>query len=283
LTVVIPVWGERYVAALERAVASVRSQDEAVPIVVVDNASEAPVPELDGTSVVRAPSRLSVGAARSLGLARVETEYVVMLDADDELVDGSLSKLREGIAADPGIAVYSMSLLEADTGARHRMPRRIAPLLARVPGLLALSTACWSTYSIQGNAIMRTDWVREAGGYPDSEWGDDRVVAVSQAFRGKVVIRMEPGLIYHAHPESRWRGAAGIGRLFEAARQVRRRLRSDPAVPGWARAMVPLIAVAQTLLIVVVRPPYRVIRAALGAARGRNRITAEAGDMVASE
>ena len=199
MTVVIPVWGARYVSSLDRAIASVRREDEQVPIVVVDNASDVEVPQAAGTIVVRSPRRLSAGEARNLGLERVASECVVLLDADDELIEGALSSLRRGIDSDPGIAVYSMSLLEAETGARHRTPRRLATLLARAPWLFARATAVWSLYPIHGNAIMRTSWVREAGGYPDCSGGEDWVLGISQAFRGRVVIDPRPGRVYHAH------------------------------------------------------------------------------------
>ncbi|MGH2950838.1 MAG: glycosyltransferase family 2 protein [Solirubrobacterales bacterium] len=258
LTVVIPVWGARYVESLGRAVASVRAQDETVPVLVVDNASDVPVPEIDGTTVVRSSRRLSVGGARNLGLEPVKSECVVLLDADDELAAGALTALRDGIGADLRIAVYAMSLLEAETGARHRMPRRFAPALTRRPRLFALATALWSLYPIQGNAIMRTHWVRDSGGYPDCDWGDDWVLAVSQAFRGRVVIDPQPGRIYHAHPQS-LRRRAGVSDLLAAAKQVRARLRSDPAVPRWTRAALPLIAAVHTSLILVLRPLYRAL------------------------
>jgi glycosyltransferase involved in cell wall biosynthesis len=260
VTVVIPVWGARYVASLERAIASVRAQDARVPIIVVDNASDVAVPEIPGTVVVRSPRRLSAGAARNLGLERVVTPFVVPLDADDALVGGALAGLRRGIEADPSIAVYSMSLLEADTGTRHRTPRRFAFPLARAPRLFALATAMWSLYPISSNAIMRASWVRDAGGYADCNGGEDWVLAVSQAFRGRVVIDPHPGGTYHAHPESLWRRSRGASDLLTSARQVRVRLAADPAVPGWTRAILPLIAAVQTMLILLARPLYRVWR-----------------------
>lgn len=260
MTVVIPVWGARYVDSLARAVASVRSQDEEAPIVVVDNASDAEVPQLRGTEVVRSTRRLSAGKARNLGLKRVSTDFVLMLDADDELIEGALASLRDGIDADPGVAVYSMSLLEAETGARHRTPRRLASVLARVPWLFAHATAVWSLYPIHGNAIMRTSGIRDAGGYPDCSGGEDWVLGVSQAFQGRVVIDARPGTVYHAHPESLWRRSRGASDLLAAAGQVRARLATDPAVPGWTRAMIPLIAVLQTLIIVVIRPLFHALR-----------------------
>lgn len=266
LSVVIPVWGARYVASLPRAVASVRAQDPTAPVIVVDNASDVEVPELPGTTVVRSPQRVSKGRARNLGLDQVTTDQVVLLDADDELADGALASLASGIESDPRIAVYAMSVLEADTGDRHRSPRRFVPVLTRIPGLLAFATAVWSLYPIQGNAIMRTRWVREAGGYPDCDYGEDWVLAVSQAFRGRVVIDPRPGRIYYAPPGCA-RATISSRHLVAAAKQIRTRLRSDPAVPGWARAMRPLIAVLQTLLIMAVRPLYRPLREALAAVR----------------
>jgi hypothetical protein len=266
-SVVIPVWGARYAASLTRAVASVRAQDPTAPVIVVDNASDVEVPEIDGTTGVRSPRRVSKGRARNLGLERVATDYVVLLDADDELAEGALARLRDGIEASPHTAVYSMSLLEADSGARHRTPRRFVPALTRAPRLFALATAVWSLYPIQGNAIMRTGWIREAGGYPDSDDGEDWVLAVSQAFRGPVLIDPRPGLVYHAPPESSWRAARTSSSLLAAARQVRTRLHTDPAVPRWTRAAVPLIAVLQTLLILVARPLFHVLRAPVQAAR----------------
>jgi glycosyltransferase involved in cell wall biosynthesis len=267
VTVVIPVWGARYVDSLGRAIASVRAQDEDVPIIVADNASEVEVPEIEGTVVVRSATRLSVGEARNLGLDPVESEYVVVLDADDELAPGALADLRAGIDANPDAAVYSMSLIEADTGARHRTPRRFVTGLARKPRLFAVATAIWSLYPIQGSAILRTAWVRDAGAYPDCNWGDDWVLAVSQAFRGRVAIDPRPAIIYHAHSESLWRRGRPAGDLLAAARQVRHRLSTDPAVPSWVRAALPLIAALQTALILVVRPPYRATRKHLWARR----------------
>ncbi len=257
---VIPAWGADFVALLPVAVGSVKAQNRPVTIVVVDNASEVAVPPLPGVTIVRSPRRLSAGEARNLGLEHVATEYVVLLDADDELVAGMLEALEAGIASDPGIAVYATSLLEAATGTRHRSPRRFVGALTRLPRLFALLTAIWSLYPIQGNAIMRTRWIREAGGYADCSGGEDWVLAVSQAFRGRVVVDRRPGLIYHARPDSLWRRSRGTGDLLAAARRVRGHLRTDPGVPRWARALLPLIAAAQSVLIVLVRPAYRALR-----------------------
>jgi O-antigen biosynthesis protein len=260
LTVVIPVWGTRYLATLPRAIASVRQEAPEVPIILVDNASDPPVAATRNTLVVRSERRLSAGGARNLGLERVESESVVFLDADDELVPGGLAAMVEGLTRNPDAAVYAMAVVEAETGAPHPFPRRFVPWLARSPRAFALATAVWSLYPIHGPAALRTSAVREAGGHMDYSGGEDWVLAVSLAFRGPVVTDARPGLIYHRQPDSLLARTRGTADVLAAARHVRARLRSDPAVPSVVRVALPAIAVAQWLLIVIVRPLYRAVR-----------------------
>jgi glycosyltransferase involved in cell wall biosynthesis len=259
VTVVIPVW-DAYVQFLGEAVESVKRNSADTSIVVVDNASSVPVPELDGCQTVRSSRRLTVGGARSMGLESVPTEYVVFLDADDLILEGTLDFLRDRIAADPRLTVFVTSILEGDTGERHRTPRSFAPRLARWPRAFAFANSIWNLLPIQGCAILRTSQVRDAGGYPDIEWGDDWTVAVSLAFRGRVEFNSRLGLYYRPTPGSLWRRGRPSRELVASARHVRRRIRSDPATPRWARASLPLIAAFQLAAIYVARPVYLAIR-----------------------
>ena len=124
VTVVIPVWDE-YVSFLPEAVESVREDDEGVPIIVVDNASATPVPELEGTTMVRTDRRLSVGAARNVGLEHVESEYVLILDADDKLLPGTLEHLVAALDLRPSVSIAVTTILDSETGERHRFPREL--------------------------------------------------------------------------------------------------------------------------------------------------------------
>src|SRR3954452_14939804 len=147
VTVVIPVWDD-YVAYLDAAVGSVRQAEPDASIVVVDNASATPVTPPAGTSLVRANHRLSVGAARNLGLDQVATEYVTVLDADDQLLPGALPFLRSRLDADPSISVSATSIVDGRTGRRHRVPRRPAAWLARWRRTFALLDCVWSLVPI---------------------------------------------------------------------------------------------------------------------------------------
>jgi len=254
VTVVIPVW-DNYVHYLPEAVESV-GNDPGVSILIVDNASRTPIPETPGASIFRSQSRLNVGGIRNLGLSRVTTEYALVLDADDALLPGTLEFLRSRLAANPSLSVCAVSILDGETGERHRTPRRFVPAFSRWRRAFALADCVWSLYPIQSCAMMRTSQAREAGGYADASWGDDWVLAVSLAFRGRVEVHDRLGRFYRANPDSIWRQPRRSRDLVASARLVRRRIRDDPAIPQWTRAILPAVAALQLFAIYALRPLY---------------------------
>jgi glycosyl transferase family 2 len=259
VTVVIPVW-DYYVRFLPASVESVRRNSPDASILIVDNASSIPVPDLADCEVVRSGERLTVGAARNLGLERVATEFLMVLDADDMLLDGALDHLRSRLEADPRLAIAATSILDAETGERHRAPRRFAFRLAKRPRLFAFLDSIWSLLPIQGSAMFRTAQVRAAGGYPDAQLAEDWVLAVSLAWRGRVEISDRLGRYYRATPGS-FAGREWTRReLRQHARMVRDRIREDQGVPRWARALLPAIAVFQLTAIYLARPLYLALR-----------------------
>jgi len=247
-TVLVPVWNE-YVRWLAQAVATVGAQGVAARIVVVDNASDVPLPDLPGVSAVTSPRRLTLGAARNLGLEHVTTPYVVMWDADDTMLPGTLGFLQAAIRSDPRLVAFGTAIVEAPSGRRHRWPRRWVAALARFPAIFALLDCVWSLYPTTGATIMRTELARSAGGYSEAESGDDWCLGVSLAFRGRVGWSERPGRTYRLHPHSVWSRSMTVPDLLRHARAVRERIRSDSGIAGWARAALPLIAVGQYVSI----------------------------------
>jgi glycosyltransferase involved in cell wall biosynthesis len=244
-TVVIPVW-DRYVGApLDGALASVTEQGVPVTIVVVDNASVVALPAAVPGEIVRTGTRLTLGAARNAGLARVSTPYVLFWDADDLMLPGTLAYLEAAADADPGLAGFGAAIIESPGGARHRWPRRWLARLVRHPRALALCACVWSQFPTTGATLMRTDLVRDCGGYPDADSGDDWCLGVSLAFRGRIGWSERPGRLYRIDPESVWARHMTVRHQFLHARLVRERLRTDHGVPRWVRAALPAIALAQ--------------------------------------
>ena len=244
-TVVIAVWDDYVTRRLDAALESLVAQDVWVPVIVVDNASQVELPELPGITVVRSDRRLRLGAARNLGLERVATPYVVMWDADDVMLPGTLRFLQEAIASDPTLAAFGTAILEHPSGRRHRWPRPWIASLLRLPALFALLDCVWSLYPTTGATIMRTEVVHAAAGYGDTESAEDWCLGVSLAFRGRIGWSERPGRLYQLHERSVWARHMSFRHQLDHAHAVRSRIRGDVGIPGWARGALPMIQLAQ--------------------------------------
>ena len=182
---------------------------------------------------LRSERRLTRGAIRNVGLAHVDTDYVLFLDADDLLLTRALPTLTSALDdfADAPAAVGG--IVETD-GAPYR-PRRFARSLARHRRAFAWLNATWSIMPIQGYALLRTSSVRDAGGYSDADHGEDWALAAALAFRGRVRFASDPALVYRFRPESVAVRRQPRRVLLTNPRRVRARLRRDPVVRAGGR------------------------------------------------
>ena len=268
MSVVIPAWGLYAGAPLQEALASIREQDTAAHIIVVDNASDEPLGTLGDVELVRAPERLTVGAARNLGLDRVTTPYVLFWDADDLMLPGTIRFLRERIQADSRLVAVAAGVVEGDPPQRHRWPPRWSARLAARPRLFAAGHSVWSLFPGTGATIMRTPAVRSAGGYAtETEAAGDWVLGASLAFRGRVELDERPGRLYRRLGASLFQDNRAPARQLAHAAAVRTRLGTDPAIPRWARASRLALKVLHPTVILVVAPIARRLRS--GSARVR--------------
>lgn len=258
ISVVIPAWGT-YSVALPRAIESVLAQDHECELIVVDNASDPPLPGCDGVRLLRLDERVTLGAARNAGLSRVTTPYVVFWDADDRMLPGALTAMRDGLEGEPPALACACELVDGQTHRRHHFPRRWVDRLAQRPPLFAWVNTVWSLFPVTGT-LLRTETVRAVAGFPDADSGDDWALAAALAYRGRVRIVRHPGRWYEQSPDSlsaRWRAYPHI---FQNARLVRSHLRSGCDVPAWARASLPVVAALQLAIMTAIRPPARLIR-----------------------
>jgi glycosyltransferase involved in cell wall biosynthesis len=267
-TIVVPVWGPYGGSTLLEALASLRAQDPPARILVVDNASDEPLPDLGDAELIMAPRRLTVGAARNLGLERVGTPYVLFWDADDLMLPGTVPFLRERLAADDGVIAAAAAIMEEEPRMPHRWPRPWTAPLTRLPKAFALAHSVWSLFPSTGSTIMRAAAVRESGGYADANSGEDWVLGVSLAFRGRLEIHSRPGRVYRRRVGSLWEQRRAPRHHLRHGAAVRERLRSDPGIPGWAKRLVPAIAALQVVAVTVIRPLVKAGRALLQGGRG---------------
>lgn len=237
ITVVIPVW-DVYVDHLPVALASVRRQGVPVAVIVVDNASATAVPEAPGAVTVRMPMRRSVGAVRNAGLATVRTPLVCFLDADDELLPGTLERLRARLAARPSCiasVAASVAWLEGSgETVAWRWPRPLAYRLCRHPRLFATAASFRNQYPTTGAALIRTTAMREVGGFADADHEEDWLPGVALAARGRVDLDRRPGRRYRVSERSLYGAGADLATMRANRRRLRIALRRDPLTDvGW--------------------------------------------------
>jgi glycosyltransferase involved in cell wall biosynthesis len=144
VTIVVSSFGEdRWLdLAIERAVPSARAQ---------------------GVAVIVVHGRTLHGA-RNAGLAQVDTEYTVFLDADDELASGYCELLEAGNA---DLRVPSVQYVAP--GGRSR---------TYVPKVAGHTHECQATCLVDGNyavigSMVRTQLLRDIGGFRDEQCYED--------------------------------------------------------------------------------------------------------------
>jgi glycosyltransferase involved in cell wall biosynthesis len=201
---------------LPEAVASALSQAGQSPsVVVVDDGSRGEetlraLEELPAEVELVRQGRAGVAAARNAGLARVQTPYAIVLDADDRLAPGALPALGAELDADErlGYAYGHMEFFGVWEGVIRFPPFDPYKLLYRhIVGL---------------SALMRRELVADTGGFDPAfdEYEDWElwVHALAHDWRGRQVDRVtleyrrHPGASKQAEDRSRYR------RFFSALR-----------------------------------------------------------------
>lgn len=143
--------------------------------------------------------------ARNALLDKVDTPWVVFLDADDELEPGYLHAMA---AAAGDVRVPRVRYVRTHTRGPALMPR-----------VAGHRHACDAACLVYGNwivigAAVRTDLVRRVGGWRDYPWSEDWDLWLRCHLAG-ATIQPAPAAVYRAHvrPDSRNRGQTREARL----------------------------------------------------------------------
>ena len=197
VTVVIPCFN--YSQYLERAIRSVQAQQDAsFEILVVDDGStddSAAIAERVGVRLIQQPN-LGLGAARNSGLAAANGEFVVFLDADDELLPDALASGVAVLRARPTIScvVRRCQMMDAHNRELPVHYREIDTDDLYREWLHA--NFVWTP----GAAMVRTDRILAIGGFP-AELGpaSDYAVYLALARRGEVAFDAREVVRYRQH------------------------------------------------------------------------------------
>jgi hypothetical protein len=133
----------------------------------------------------------TLAASRNAGLARVETEFVIHLDADDELSPSYVDAMRKGTAD-----LRAASRLDIGFGGRAMG----VPYMPRVWGH---EHECTGECLRFGNwiligAAVRTDLVRSVGGWWEEGWSEDWSLW-ARCWKAGGTVEALPEAVYRAH------------------------------------------------------------------------------------
>jgi glycosyltransferase involved in cell wall biosynthesis len=257
ITVVIPVWNRD--KELRECVASIKAQKVPHRILLVNNASDSPLPKFQGVKELTLPKRTSIGQARNAGLAAVTTKYVYFMDADDLLLPDALEHVYRRITAEPGCVLAASGLYDwnpvTDNKKLAPLPRRYTIWIHRWRALFGAINAIRYSALVVGSALLDADAARRVGGFPDINYGEDWAFSAGLVFQGPVSLDQHPIKLYRMDPGettlvsgiSKW----GLSTKFRRAmKEVRHNYLHAPNVPLRAKLLFPFVVVGQNLFYV---------------------------------
>ena len=201
---------------LERAVDSVLRQTyRNVQLIVVDDASTAALPAIEGT-VVRHARRMGPGAARNTGLAHCSGEFIIFLDDDDWLDE---NRIKSGVQTIGSARSQACATVEVfDDGQQRRIPDEFRGDLGA--GILSRVHPAMGQVLFRREDVVQFDPTLRVA--EDREWWFRMVHAAVFAWCDDV------GLFLHRH--SGTRVATDVDTAFRARRVVALR-HAEASVP----------------------------------------------------
>jgi glycosyltransferase involved in cell wall biosynthesis len=231
VSVVIPCFNQaRYLPASVRSVREQRYQP--VECIVVDDGSSddtAPVARSLGVHVIGQPNR-GVAEARNVGLAAVAGEFVVFLDADDELLPDAVALGVLALSSNTTAAAIVGRCRIIDAAGRPLPARPVKIDSSNLYREWLYRNFVWTP----GAALFRTRALNQIGGFPtDLGPAADYAVYLRLARTDGVLFHAEDIVRYRQHDENMSRNPV---LMLRATLAVLRRESRD--APAWARVHV---------------------------------------------
>ena len=197
VSIVIPCFN--HAQYLRGALASVRAQDwPAIESIVVDDGSTddtSSIARSCGANIVVRQDNQGLSAARNAGLAVAHGEYVLFLDADDELLTDAVRSGVEVLARHHDMAGVGRRCLPMDANG-HPLPVTYPAQSADLYGQLLSNNVVWTP----GAAFFRREAMQRLGGFPlEHSPAADYAVLLALARRGQLIIDPRHVVRYRKH------------------------------------------------------------------------------------
>ena len=213
-------------------------------LIVVDDASDPPLPMQTTRRTIRLATNRGPAAARNTGLAEVTTPLVAFVDTDVDLDADWLQPLLRQFS-DPRVALVAprvVSTAGATPLGAYEMAR--SPLdLGDQPGRIAPGTRI--SYVPAAAILVRTDALREIGGFDESLRTGEDVDLVWRLVAAGHRCRYEPASTVHHRPRAtlaEWvRQRVAYGRSAPALDRKHRGAVAPLRMSGWSAAVWALV------------------------------------------
>jgi glycosyltransferase involved in cell wall biosynthesis len=208
-------------------------------VIIVDNCSTTEIEAPDEVVRLRLDRRVTLGEARNEGLEHASTPLVLFLDADDLLFPNAITQLTRGLSQAPDAAASVGRIFGWRPSTGYVGPWGFPPRLSRAlqtrSSLLAMANVYRNMIPVVGASLLRTDVVRRAGGFSDSDRGEDWGLGVILGFSGRVEFIDHPTLLYRVRDETLASAGESISAILATRKAVRQRVRDSELVPVYGR------------------------------------------------
>ena len=158
-------------------------------------------------------SNLGPSAARNTGWARLTTDAVLFLDADDVLLPGGLAARRTLLADGQAPWAYTEGLLQDSAGSRWPFSRSFSPKRGRGRGWIFQDLLC-RNFITTSALIVRRELLQITGGFDVSICGvEDWDLALRLAVRYPVRYGVEPTFVQRLSPNSLSQNRCAMDRM----------------------------------------------------------------------
>lgn len=184
---------------LPHAIDSVRRQTwTAIEMIVVDDGSTddtAQVAARLGVSVVRQRNR-GLSHARNAGLRAARGDFIVFLDADDELLPDAVQSGVDVLMRQPAAAGVARRAVLIDADGRSLPTTHPMLTTTDIYRELLLTNFVWTP----GAAVFRRDAVAAVGGFtPEAPAASDYALLLRLARTGRLVVDVRDAVRYRKH------------------------------------------------------------------------------------
>lgn len=208
ITIVIPAYN--YAKTLGRTVRSVVPQLSADDeLLIIDDGSKDHTPQVIEELNVEFPGRFKtlrkdnggLASVRNLGIEIARHDWLIFLDADDEMAPASLALIRTHLAANPETRMVIGGHWSVDQAGRRRQhsPDKLPQTaLERVKAYLLEKTL-----SISNGACVMHRSIFEAGNYPERFRNAEDIPVFAQTLAAyPITLLPEPLAMIHKHSDS---------------------------------------------------------------------------------